>query len=135
MSQINSPLSGSQLKSTSSKAQKKEDKIKRQLFSKNLFLYFDRLPDRQLKAGIIRPISSSSESGSEHSIDDATQNTNSSSNSESEITNADRIALNPSSSIENEFESLKEEQEKDEDIQWIKGLVWYTFVTERKLST
>ncbi|RNA31087.1 hypothetical protein BpHYR1_049920 [Brachionus plicatilis] len=57
------------------------------------------------------------QSGSEQSIDDATQNTNSSSNSESEITNADRIAQNPSSSIENEFESLKEEQEKDEDIQ------------------
>ncbi|RNA08199.1 Retrovirus-related Pol poly from transposon, partial [Brachionus plicatilis] len=112
--------------------------------------------DRQLKAGIIRPISfeksvpvefeiqllgnviskvsTSSESGSEHSIDDATQNTNSSSNSESEITNADRIALNPSSSIENEFESLKEEQEKDEDIQWIKGLILENGVQKPKIS-
>ncbi|RNA22772.1 retrovirus-related pol poly from transposon, partial [Brachionus plicatilis] len=57
-----------------------------------------------------------------------------SSNSESEITNADRIALNPSSSIENEFASLKEEQEKDEDIQWIKGLILENGVQKPKIS-
>ncbi|RMZ99021.1 Retrovirus-related Pol poly from transposon, partial [Brachionus plicatilis] len=79
-------------------------------------------------------VTSSSESRSEHSIDDATQNTNSSSNLESEITNADRIAKNPSSSIENEFESLKEEQEKDEDIQWIKGLILENGVQKPKIS-
>ncbi|RNA36430.1 hypothetical protein BpHYR1_040712 [Brachionus plicatilis] len=88
----------------------------------------------QLLGNVISKVSSSSESGSEHSIDDATQNTNSSSNSESEIANADRIALNPSSSIENEFESLKEEQEKDEDIQWTKGLILENEVEKPKIS-